>query len=510
MTAPIADYAVRIGIDPSSDLSEKVRRELNHTETEVHGFFERVKVNYGRRSLFGEVGELFGGAGIVAGVSILGNELAKTTGEVTEFVDKIREGGGETSILVEQFVEGLPLIGGFARSIHNIADAITAERVAAAEANEQLKRQDEYFHAASEEARIFKDVVGDAEDRIRRLDVAIQNFGRPSPIPEFANIEDDLTAKLRQVEKDREAGHDKLGGPALAAQRKLDADAKRAQEELSKAQESLEKARQFSATSIGGAEFPVPIESDNTALEQQLQQAQQEYDRAKGLALAHQLKWNDESHRIDATAAAESSRLQAKAELDKTAAADKTNRDINDRVKEQMNYLAKLQEDFDDARSQSQIAAMDAHGDKLAATLARINDEINRQIRDANKDFARQAFDDDEIQEAARKQLEDYDRFLDTEQRKSKLDKATADFLRDQRAPDPLSDPFEMYFQRTPAREVRFASDYVPPERNPNYQSQSDKDTSKIEDHTRRQLDVMEQMWNQQRNSAVQVVEIPP
>ncbi len=118
----------------------EARDEVDKTSARTKSFFKDLKSEFGKGSNAAQWVKLLAGGGAIAGIALMGRELEEVTGKVSEFANKLRDGGTGIKALSADLVRELPIFGSFVKTIDNIKEAFTGEELAFSKVEAGLKR----------------------------------------------------------------------------------------------------------------------------------------------------------------------------------------------------------------------------------------------------------------------------------------------------------------------------------------------------------------------------------
>lgn len=177
----------------------------------LEGRLDAVKRKFGRRGLFGDLGELLVGGGALGGVSYLFNTLATGVNGITEAVAGLKDGTKQASDVLRSAIGAVPVLGTFVGSLTDLTLELFRESTV-----ELNKARQEYlaFRKEIEQAEqkgagivnsLRKEIVTDTSARFGTLEQRL------------AIIDADLEARQAQLDKLRAEAQETLrltGDPA--------------------------------------------------------------------------------------------------------------------------------------------------------------------------------------------------------------------------------------------------------------------------------------------------------
>jgi hypothetical protein len=207
--------------------------EGEEEEGGLKGFLKGAHHEIGRGSTLGLLSHLVHGGAI----AVLGSTIEHATEKLKEFVETMHEGGRSASELTHKFLEGLPIVGDWAKAGANLRQAL--DGIFFPEREEAAKRKEEGqdnrdTRVKMQEARDAKRNALIAANRSAAIEAqdALNVAGKRGIDRTYAENQNTYDAKLRQIEED--AG--KIGGLNTdqqdEARRQLDVRRRAAQAEF--------------------------------------------------------------------------------------------------------------------------------------------------------------------------------------------------------------------------------------------------------------------------------------
>lgn len=196
-----------------------------------------VKRQFGRRGLFGDLGEILTGGGIVAGVTFLGRELSSVVKTANELTSAFATGAISAGELTERIAGSIPVLGEFWQLGRNIQDAMSGAAIEAAKLVVETKR-------ALEASRLPRQAVRGARASIDSVDsfadaLAEDAFllgARPDEVP-LLSVQARKSTLLKKIIEESDRNLLRAGDNEVARNAVLEAR----RQSIEKLQESYEK-----------------------------------------------------------------------------------------------------------------------------------------------------------------------------------------------------------------------------------------------------------------------------
>jgi hypothetical protein len=218
-------------VKAGSDL-DNFRKKCQATKEDVGGLrgaLDKLKGGAGRGSTLDELGKTLKGAGAVAGITIIGEQLAKATGEAAKLSEQFRRGEIDGAGLAVGIGKSLPIIGGFVEAGQNIREMFTHEKAQIDDINETTKENTEI---AEHRFKIIADTVNMVREYARvtaEANAKVAEFGMTAGAKKrfeidfaFGEKQDDLKHKLdeqfKSIDDGVKAEREKIA-PTLSALR---------------------------------------------------------------------------------------------------------------------------------------------------------------------------------------------------------------------------------------------------------------------------------------------------
>lgn len=222
----------------------QIEKESKQTSDSISGIGEGLEHQLGSKRLFDTI--LKGGA-----VGFIGSVLSDFTERAKDLREQFSQGKIDATGIVQSLLEGLPIIGGFAKAGHNIADffddaARNAERLKSIQ--DQIAQVRTAAQGASKPALDRAKAVNDATAQFA-LNRSITDRGLTGAAAESVRLDAERAALLAQQQTDAIERQNQIamlfnragpkGEPSLAAQF---ADAQKARDEATKAIAQIDAA----------------------------------------------------------------------------------------------------------------------------------------------------------------------------------------------------------------------------------------------------------------------------
>lgn len=130
------------------------RSKLEKDLAEGGPILDTLKSAFGRGSTFKELTEIAVGGGVVAGLTVAGQQLSALTGKAVQLSDAFREGRITAGEMTESLARSIPILGGFWEAGRNIRELMTGEE---AIARNLLRIDTERLAILQQQGQILKD-----------------------------------------------------------------------------------------------------------------------------------------------------------------------------------------------------------------------------------------------------------------------------------------------------------------------------------------------------------------
>ena len=165
------------------------------------GFFKSLKGELGKGSELGQTLKMMMGGGAIAAAGMAGNELAAMTGKMAALMDSTNSLKMNAADVTMELGKSLPVLGGIFTAGENINEMFTGEKSAIAQANEEIKAQQELFDRLGKDAKTYRDAIHSMQEELAKLQGEKVIEGNPAADAAKKAVQDKINALAEPLHK---------------------------------------------------------------------------------------------------------------------------------------------------------------------------------------------------------------------------------------------------------------------------------------------------------------------
>lgn len=218
----------------SLDGVEKHAQKAKEQMSGVESALKSLKETAGRGSELDELFKTLRGAGAIMGISLVGEELKKSTEQMLHLKEQFDAGKISGAGMANEIAKGIPVLGGFVSAFENLRELATGEKASIEAINESVKRGNELMENTVKIHEQEKKQLDEIAEKIRKADEALQ-LSRTTNPEDRKRLEEQF--KVADKAQDDQKQWDQIEGQAKASLAKQIALIHSAAEETKKTME---------------------------------------------------------------------------------------------------------------------------------------------------------------------------------------------------------------------------------------------------------------------------------
>lgn len=190
------------GIKGIGDAADKAKEQVGGFRATL----DKLREGAGRGSTLDDLGKTLAGAGALAGITLLGEQVAGVTGKVRELSEAFSKGEISAAGMAAKIGESLPVIGGFVKAGQDIREMFTHEQAQIDHINASIKAEESAMAAVvtahEHQLAAQKQITEELRRSNQELALAKQFTEKGEYQVKQANAQADAAAKRKKDQED--------------------------------------------------------------------------------------------------------------------------------------------------------------------------------------------------------------------------------------------------------------------------------------------------------------------